>query len=201
MQKAVFQHKLHTLFTEVTALAHQLRKTAAKTHRADDCPPGSLSLLRIIDQHGPQPVPAIARARALSRQNIQVLVNRLRTHGLVTLAANPAHKRSSLVHLTGTGRALLTAASRQEIQSTEALLPYIPETRLLPAATLLSQLRQLLGGPQLLEQPLPRESPAQSPTTFPRKRLRRKRPAPATAETPPPEPSEPEEAEFPVNLL
>jgi len=195
------QHKLQALFAEATALAHQLRKTAAMSHRPDDCPAGALSLLRILDHPEPQTVPTIARARALSRQNIQVLVNCLQARGLVTLTPNPAHKRSALVHLTDRARALLATVSRQEAQSWEVLLPYISETRLLPAATLLRQLRQLLGGPQLPEAPLPRELAASPLTTLPRRRARRKRATPAITKTPPPEPSEPDESEFPINLL
>jgi DNA-binding MarR family transcriptional regulator len=201
MREAGFPDKLHTLLTEVTALAHQLRKTTAKLNPPDGCPHGVLSLLRVLDHQGPQTVPGIARARGLSRQNVQVLVNRLRARGLVTLGQNPAHKRSALVHLTTDGQAFLAAASREELQSTEALLPYITESRLVPAATLLRQLRQLLGGAQPPEPPLPRRVAISSSAESPRKRVRRKRPGPAATEMPPPEPTEPEEDEFPVNLL
>ena len=201
MQKASTQHKLQTLFTEVTALAHQLRTTSAKSYGADVCPQGALNLLRVLDQQGPQAVPAIARARGLSRQNIQVLVNRLLAGGLVTLGQNPAHKRSALVHLTDRAREFLTAASRQETRNMEALLPYITESRLVPAATLLRQLRQLLGGVQQPEQTLPRRVPAPPSTAPARKRVRRKQPSPALTEAPPSESGEPEEKEFPVNLL
>ena len=201
MQKAVLQRELHTLFAEVTALARQWRKAAAKFPSMEGCPQGALGVLRVLDQQGPQTVPGIARAGGFSRQNIQALVNRLLDRGLVTLGQNPAHKRSSLIHLTDNARALLGAASQHELQNTQALLPYITESRLAPAATLLRQLRQLLGGVQLPEEPLPREVPAALPTALPRKRRRRKRPALGATETPPLESSEPEEAEFPVNLL
>jgi DNA-binding MarR family transcriptional regulator len=196
-----FQHELQTLFDEAAALAHQLRKTAAATLRQDDCPAGALSLLQSLDQQGPQTVPAIARARALSRQNVQVLVNRLHARSLVTLTPNPAHKRSALVQLTSRGHALFAAASRQEMQTWQALLPHIPEAQLLPASTLLRQLRRLLGGAQPPAAPLPPEPPASPMTTASPKRPRRKRPATAIAEPPPPSFGEPEEGEFPVNLL
>jgi DNA-binding MarR family transcriptional regulator len=197
------QHKLQVLFAEVTALAHQLNKTSAKTRRRfDDCRAGALSLLRILDQQGGQTVPAIARARGVSRQNVQVLVNRLRGRNLVTLTQNPAHKRSALVHLTDSARALLTTASQQEMESREALLPYISEVRLVPATTLVRQLRQLLGGAQLPEQPWPRQISAPAAGAPPRRNPRRKRAAPAATEMlPPPEAGEPDEGEFPVNLL
>lgn len=201
MYTAGSQHRIHTLFTEVAALAHQLRKTKPTSYRPDGCPHGALCLLRVLDQQGPQTVPGIARARGLSRQNIQVLVNRLIARGLVTLGQNPAHMRSALVHLTADGQELQAAASRHEMQSAEALLPYITESRLVPAAELLRQLRHLLGAAQPPEPPLPRRVPSSSSARSPRKRRRRRRPAPVAAEVPPPEPSEPEESEFPVTLL
>ena len=196
-----FQDKLLGLFAEATALVQQLHKTAATAQRLQDCPAAASSLLRILDEQGPQAVPGLARARGLSRQNIQIMVNRLRAQGLVTLTPNPAHKRSALVHLTARAHALLASTSQQERQTSAALLPYIPEARLVPAATLLCRIRQLLGGVALPTAPPRRELPATPKTKVPPKRPGRKEAAPAALEAPPPEPGEPEESEFPVNLL
>jgi DNA-binding MarR family transcriptional regulator len=197
-----FHDKLQVLFVEVAALANQLRRTAASVPRQAHSPIGGWGVLQILDRRGPLTVPAIARIRTVSRQSIQTLINRLESHGYVSLAANPAHKKSGLVHLTDHGRELLAAATVQECRSSEALLPYVSETRLVPAARLLRQLRALLAG----NGSPPAEAAAEHPVrerarAFP-KRAHRSKVERAPADLPPsPEPIEPEEGEFPVNLL
>ena len=50
-------------------------------------------------------VPEIARRYQVSRQHVQVTVNRLLDQGLLESSANPRHKRSVLIALTEPGRA------------------------------------------------------------------------------------------------
>jgi len=194
--------KLQALFVEVTALANQLRKTAVHVHGKDNSPAGGWGILEVLERLGPQTVPGIARIRALSRQNIQTLVNRLESRGFVALAANPAHKRSGLVHLTDAGRTLLAAVKEREASSLEGLLPQVPKAQLFPATRLLRRLRLLLSGTEL--PPDERVGRRPSPRRArPRPHLAEDTiPPPATAEPPrEPKPSEPDESEFPVNLL
>jgi len=49
-------------------------------------------------------VPEIAERYDVSRQHVQVTVNRLVEKKLIAVASNPRHKRSSLVHLTPRGK-------------------------------------------------------------------------------------------------
>jgi DNA-binding MarR family transcriptional regulator len=186
---------LQTLLTEAAALANQLRKTSAPAHPRDQCPAVGRAVLQILDRLGPQTVPAIARLRALSRQSVQTLVNRLASQGYVTITPNPAHKRSGLVCLTDRGRRLRAALVEREAEAAQALLPHLSHARLLPAARLLRQLRQLLAGGH----PLPPADIAEA-RPLPAKPARRRRPAPPAA-TPPPQPVEQEETGLPVNLL
>ena len=72
------------------------------------------SILRDLDQLGPQTVPWLARARLVSRQDIPPIVNPPAREGLVEFAANPAHRRSPLVQLTSQGQALLEEVRRRE---------------------------------------------------------------------------------------
>lgn len=86
-------------------LFHQLRALAESampplegftaSHRA---------VLESLALQGPQTVPALARARPVARQHIQVLINELLDMGLVETIANPAHKRSPLARLTAAGK-------------------------------------------------------------------------------------------------
>lgn len=158
--------------------------------------------MQVLERLGPQTVPAIARIRALSRQNIQTLVNRLESRGFVALTANPAHKTSGLVSLTDAGRTLLAAVKEREANSLAGLLPQVHQARLLPATRLLRRLRLLLAGNEsppdkrVGRRPSPRRSrPRPPPTANPK-------PFPETVASPEePKPGEPDESEFPVNLL
>ncbi len=137
---------LHALFEEVAALANQLRKPTAFGHQKTNGPLSSSVVLQVLDLLGRQTVPAIARARALSRQNIQVLVNRLESQGFVALAPNPAHKRSPLVQLTDSGRNLITTVEERQAHTLQKLLPHVSSARLVSALRLLQRLRSLLAG-------------------------------------------------------
>ncbi len=194
---------LLALFAEVAALANQLRKTPAFSPRQDDSPSAGWGILQILDRLGPQTVPAIARIRSLSRQNIQTLVNRLESRGYVALAPNPAHKRSALVQLTEGGRSLVATVTDREAHSLQGLLPHVSHARLVPVARLLRQLRALLAGKELPPAEIAEERLASKRAKALRRPARHRKTAPLTAPPPPPlpEPAEPEEGEFPINLL
>ncbi|MDH3811808.1 MAG: MarR family transcriptional regulator [Gammaproteobacteria bacterium] len=59
-------------------------------------------------------VPDIARRYQVSRQHVQVTVNRLLDKELVINVENPRHKRSSLLRLTQNGRERFAAIRRHE---------------------------------------------------------------------------------------
>jgi DNA-binding MarR family transcriptional regulator len=66
----------------------------------------------IAEAERAQPVAWLARDMGGNRQNVQRIVNDLQKMGLVTLEANPHHRRASLVVLTDKGRRTLDEASR-----------------------------------------------------------------------------------------
>jgi DNA-binding MarR family transcriptional regulator len=193
---------LGALLAEVTALASQLRKLRTAAPSGDDSLWGGWSILQTLGRLGPQTVPDIARARGMSRQNIQVLVNRLESQGYVALTPNPAHKRSGLVELTGRGRRSLAVVIEQEAASLEALLPHVAQSRLVPAARLLRQLRELLAGKQSPPPGLAEARPAPEPAQAPRRPAGQRKPVPSPVTSADAvEPMAPDESEFPVNLL
>ena len=63
---------------------------------------GRWGVLRDINNEA-QTVPSLARARNVSRQHIQKVVDTLVEDGLATLVENPSHKRSKLVTATKAG--------------------------------------------------------------------------------------------------
>jgi DNA-binding MarR family transcriptional regulator len=139
---ARFLKRLEELFAEVNALANRLRKSGDD---GDTVQVAALSVLRILHRDGPLTVPEIARIRATSRQNIQILVNRLVAAGQAELRNNPAHKRSVLVQITVRGRDFLSSATEQETKSLARLWPGMSEAKVVSAAEALRQLRGLLA--------------------------------------------------------
>ena len=198
---------LQALFAEVSSLAGRLRAVTGSNHPGDQLPIGGLSVVRVLIGHGPQTVPQIARLRGTSRQNIQMLVNRLEAEGCVELSHNPAHKRSGLVSLTELGKALFSTAAEQEANFLADIAASFPEAEVLSAASLLRRLREMLakGGDQAeatADEQVPKQRHGDG---LPRKAGRkpstpvRSNKAPPTAVIPPE--SEPDEGELPYNLL
>jgi DNA-binding MarR family transcriptional regulator len=95
---------------------------------------------------GPQTVPALARARPVARQHIQVLVNDLAAWGLAEARPNPAHKRSPLIALTRTGQARFDAIRAAEAEALATLELSVPAGRLAAAADDLTALARDLEG-------------------------------------------------------
>ncbi|MGI9393106.1 MAG: MarR family winged helix-turn-helix transcriptional regulator, partial [Boseongicola sp.] len=87
-------------------------------------------VLEILVSEGAQPVPSIARARFVSRQHIQKLVDDLASKGLVELQPNPAHKASPLVDATIAGERAYTVAASGEAVVLNAIAPDLAHTDL-----------------------------------------------------------------------
>lgn len=115
----------------VRHLFHQLRVVAeAATPVKEGFTVSHRAVLESIATHGPQTVPALARARPVARQHIQVLVNDLVAWGFVETRANPAHKRSPLVVLTALGTKRFDAIRRAESRVLKSMHLSMPATQL-----------------------------------------------------------------------
>ena len=75
---------------------------------------GVRAVLNLLREHGPMTVPQMGRAQALSRQFVQRMVNEAAARSLVETVPNPAHKRSSLIRLTGQGATAIDALIAHE---------------------------------------------------------------------------------------
>lgn len=75
---------------------------------------GVRAVLNLLREHGPMTVPQMGRAQALSRHFVQRMTNEAAALGLVESVPNPAHRRSSLIRLTGEGRAAINALIDRE---------------------------------------------------------------------------------------
>ena len=109
------------VINETRTLFHRLKVAAEALHRQGQTSGGRRGVLMSLRRHGPQTVPQLARARPVSRQHIQMLVNPLAEEGLVELIDNPVHKRSKLVRLTSEGRLAVDEIERREQPVLDAL--------------------------------------------------------------------------------
>jgi DNA-binding MarR family transcriptional regulator len=149
---------LAELFDEVRLFFHRMRAVAAHVHGQGEESGGRRGVLRELARLGPRTVPEMARARPVSRQHIQSLVNGLVDDGLVEIAPNPAHRRSGLVRATERGRALVAEMERREARVLGTIGVAPREQELRAAAALLRSLRSLLADtdwPALVERVAP----------------------------------------------
>jgi len=94
---------LENAIREVRQSFHRLKAVADDLHAEAGVTAAMRGVMESLAERGPQTVPAMARAKAVSRQHIQTLVNALIDAKLATYRDNPAHKRSPFVRLTDDG--------------------------------------------------------------------------------------------------
>ena len=125
------------------AVVVRLQTAADELHEDLGLTPGMRSLLRHLGEQGPATVPQIARARDVSRQHVQMVVNRFHENGLVKFVENPEHRRSRLVRLNKRGRKLVAEMDRREQAVWQALDLEVKRADLDEAADVLSSIRML----------------------------------------------------------
>jgi DNA-binding MarR family transcriptional regulator len=102
------------VMNEVRSLMHRMTRAAQELHGGSEATAGKRGVLFSIADQGPQTVPQLARARPVSRQHIQVLVDALRRQKLVRTVRNPEHQRSPLIELTAAGVAAVKKMRTRE---------------------------------------------------------------------------------------
>ncbi len=137
---------LAALFDQTVMLFHRLRAEAEAVHTQGKLSAGLRGVLLELHRLGHQTVPQMARTRPVSRQHIQILVNRLLEDGFVELRPNPAHKRSSLVALTARGKQEVEATQRREEQLLSHLQVKLKPCDVKHAVETLKQVRAALEG-------------------------------------------------------
>jgi DNA-binding MarR family transcriptional regulator len=133
-----FEH----LAREVRRMFHQLAATAEELHGGEDgIGVPHRAVMESLWHDGDQTVPALARARSVSRQHIQVLVNTLLEHDFVEMLPNPAHQRSPLIRLTPAGRARFAAMRERERLAFQATKLPVTAEEMNAATEVLEKLR------------------------------------------------------------
>ncbi len=194
------------LLRQIDSVAKRLNRLRTVGSKSRELPKGSGDVLKIIEHNGPQTVPQVARQRYSSRQNIQLLVNRLAMLGCVILRANPGHKRSALVCLTESGEDMLKGIGEREGHLMADVSTRLQEDEIQTAVGIMAKLAGYLDEEQA------RRGAPSSQSSRPRRveraiKVRRKAarlgPESEKADAPPAQATQTEvvEDEFPVNLL
>lgn len=136
---------LELLLSEVHALAIGFKQTAGLARDSGSLLSATQYVLRLLLEQGPKTVPQIARLRGTSRQNVQILVNRLRREGLVTLDTNPAHRRSAMVTLTQQGKSMQTSTANAQDALAHIVSSRCSQSEVRSAAALLRRLRESIA--------------------------------------------------------
>jgi DNA-binding MarR family transcriptional regulator len=86
----------------------------------------------------------LARRMGLTRQAVQVSINRLRSEGLVESDENPDHRRSPLIRMSELGAARYAALDRRQIDWINDLASGFRRSELATAARVLQELSKRL---------------------------------------------------------
>ncbi len=91
-----------------------LADTADTYLKDDDLTAADRAVMEFLYPKEKLSVPSIASKYRVSRQHVQVTVNRLRSVGLVRAEPNPHHKRSQLIRLSELGRETFAEIRKNE---------------------------------------------------------------------------------------
>ncbi len=148
---------IQEFLAEINGLSIQLKRQRSGTGAA--LPFAARAVLELLVCQGSMPVPALARARGTSRQNVQSIVNRLKREGLVRLEENPAHKRSEVVCITEKGTAALQRSASEHERNLRDLLALVSPGELEASTQLIRRLRKLFGAKQPVRIPRSERAP------------------------------------------
>ncbi|MCU0770511.1 MAG: MarR family transcriptional regulator [Verrucomicrobia bacterium] len=104
--------ELGNLFEEAEIFVGAVRNGSRIVRGARPLSAAGQAVLRLLSREPGLTVPQVARQRGRSRQNVQVLADRLAEAGWVQYVPNCDHCRSERLELTAAGAAVLAAANR-----------------------------------------------------------------------------------------
>ena len=133
------------LINEVRLLYNRLVEIVEELHSDTGITAPQRAVLEYLHHNGAATVPAMARARNVTRQHIQTIINDLHESRLVSPEPNPAHQRSPLFTLTDAGSATIGAIVSRESEYLKARLGDVAEEDVRAATRTLTTLRHRLG--------------------------------------------------------
>ncbi len=133
---------LSAVVDECIVLADRLVWVAEHIHGEEGRRAARRGILRGLARYGPQSVPALARARSVTRQNVQPVIDALLREGLVAAAGNPRHRRSPLFSITARGTALVQRMDDNDARVLAAVAAGLSTTDLATTSRTLRHVRE-----------------------------------------------------------
>ena len=137
-------NELQALIDEVRLLRNRLVEVSAELNARSGISPPQRAVLEQLHRSGAETVPGIARARNVTRQHIQTIVNDLVALGLAELEPNPAHQRSPLITLRESGSRAITEILADESRYLADHLAGVDVRAVRAATSTLADLRRRL---------------------------------------------------------
>ena len=144
MTQSAFKQELLELIGSIRQLFHLLGAAAGALHSEIGVSAPMRSVMESLLGSGPATVPALARAKGVSRQHIQRTVDVLLARKLAGLEENPAHKRSPRVTLTPRGEALIRSIGERERPVLDRLARHLSESEARTTLRALGKLKSAL---------------------------------------------------------
>ncbi len=142
MRKDHRQGELRAVIDETIGLFHRLRFVAAEIYGEEGRSEARRGILRGLARFGAQTVPALARARSVTRQHVQEVVDGLGKEGLIEFLDNPAHRRSRLVSITPKGIRAVKKMDETDLRVLAAVGANVTTADLAVTAATLKSVRQ-----------------------------------------------------------
>ncbi len=143
-----WQPDLAPLTARIPRLYHLLRALGDARHSDLGVTASMCEVMAALTDGGPRTVPDLARAKPVSRQHMQSVVNELLAAGLAEAQANPSHRRSSLIALTDEGRRHYRLVHEREAELLARTAPAVSHADLAAAQRLFDLLERDLAAQQ-----------------------------------------------------
>ena len=142
---------LYEVIWRTRRLFQRLRAAGDELHEDLGITTSQRAVLEFLSLQQPQTVPQMARERTVSRQHIQMIVNKLLERGWVECIVNPAHTRSSLIRMTSAGTQLFGVIRRREAKFLAVIEKQLAKKNLLVTAQTLQTIDEYFQSQQWRE--------------------------------------------------
>jgi DNA-binding MarR family transcriptional regulator len=112
---------LYEVLRHVRPLVLNSARAVEAALRPEGISVGMRAVMEVLAEHGPATVPSLGERLDLPRQGVQRHVNDLLALGYVEARPNPAHRRSVLIALTGTGAEVIDRVRYAELRQLAGL--------------------------------------------------------------------------------